>query len=125
MVQVLKQAVRERIDAAALRCFARSGYPGTSITTIAAAAGTAPGNVYRYYASKRALLEAVVPPDLASRHDALLDSRIAALTADPRRTVRSAPSAKACAASTAARGRRSSGRSRSKIANTGRAHTTA
>ena len=39
--------------------------------------------------------------------------------------VRSAPSANACAASIAARGRRSSGRSRSKIANAGRTHATA
>jgi AcrR family transcriptional regulator len=81
MAQVLKPAVRARIEAAALRCFADRGYDGTSIAAISAAAGTAPANVYRYFASKQAVFDAVVPADLPARHDALLDSRIAALAA--------------------------------------------
>jgi AcrR family transcriptional regulator len=81
MAQVLKPAVRARIEGAALRCFADRGYDGTSIAVIAAAAGTAPANVYRYFASKQAVFDAVVPEDLPARHDALLDSRIAALAA--------------------------------------------
>lgn len=81
MAQVLKDAVRTRIQEAALRCFADQGYGGTSIAAIAAAARTAPGNVYRYVPSKEALFDAVVPRDLADRHDELLDTRIAALTA--------------------------------------------
>ena len=87
MAQVLKPAVRARIQDAALRCFATHGYGGTSMAEIAAAAQTAPANLYRYYASKEALFEAVVPADLAVRHDSLLDTRIAALaqgTADKR-----------------------------------------
>lgn len=79
MVQVLKPAVRERIEQAALRCFAEQGYPGTSMARIAAVAGTAVANVYRYVPSKQALLEAVVPAELADRHDRLLDHRVAAL----------------------------------------------
>lgn len=79
MAQVLKPAVRARIQDAALRCFATHGYGGTSMAEIAAAAQTAPANLYRYYASKEALFEAVVPADLAVRHDSLLDTRIAAL----------------------------------------------
>ncbi len=79
MAQVLKDAVRSRIREAALRCFADQGYPGTSMADIAAAAGTAPANVYRYFPSKEALFAAVVPAELADRHDELLDTRIAAL----------------------------------------------
>ncbi len=79
MAQVLKDAVRCRIRDAALRCFADQGYPGTSMADIAAAAGTAPANVYRYFPSKEALFAAVVPAELADRHDELLDTRIAAL----------------------------------------------
>src|SRR6185437_13137629 len=45
----------------------------------AAATGTAPATLYRYYPSKEALFDAVVPADLARRHDFLLDTRVAAL----------------------------------------------
>jgi AcrR family transcriptional regulator len=79
MVQVLKPAVRARIEDAALRCFAARGYPGTSMADIADSAQTAPANLYRYYASKQVLFDAVVPPGLAARHDTLLDTRIEAL----------------------------------------------
>lgn len=79
MAQVLKPAVRAGIEAAALRCFADRGYAGTSMAQVAAEAGTAPGNVYRYFASKQALFDAVVPADLPARHDRLLDARIEAL----------------------------------------------
>jgi AcrR family transcriptional regulator len=79
MAQVLKAEVRARIEAAALRCFADRGYDGTSMAGIAAAAGTAPANVYRYFSGKEELLAAVVPADLPARHDRLLDARIAAL----------------------------------------------
>ena len=80
MVQVLKAAVRARIQDAALRCFATDGYPGTSMAAVAAAAHTASANLYRYYASKQELFNAVIPQDLADRHDKLLDTRVAALT---------------------------------------------
>jgi AcrR family transcriptional regulator len=79
MAQVLKPEVRSRIEAAAVRCFADQGYAGTSMATIAAAAGTATANIYRYVASKEALFAAVVPRELVARHDVLLDRRIAAL----------------------------------------------
>lgn len=79
MAQVLKQAVRARIQHAALRCFAERGYAGTSMAGIAAAAETAPGNVYRYFASKEALFTSVVPAELVQRHSDLLDARVSAL----------------------------------------------
>jgi AcrR family transcriptional regulator len=83
MAQVLKQEVRERIEAAALHCFAHHGYAGTSITQVAREAGAAPANVYRYFDSKQALFDAVVPADLPARHDRLLDRRVAELAAGP------------------------------------------
>jgi AcrR family transcriptional regulator len=83
MAQVLKPAVRTRIEAAALYCFAHQGYWSTTMAQIAASAQTAPANVYRYYASKEALFNAVVPADLPDRHDRLLDTRIAALAQAP------------------------------------------
>jgi AcrR family transcriptional regulator len=79
MAQVLKTTVRTRIEAAALSCFADQGYDGTTMAQIAARAQTAPANVYRYFASKEALFTAVVPADLADRHNRLLDTRIATL----------------------------------------------
>ena len=79
MAQVLKPEVRRRIEAASLRCFAERGYIATSMAAIAAEAGTATANTYRYFTSKQALFDAVVPPELPARHDALLDRRIAAL----------------------------------------------
>ncbi|MGY1690685.1 helix-turn-helix domain-containing protein [Geodermatophilus sp. SYSU D01105] len=79
MAQVLKAAVRARIEDAALRSFAVQGYGGTSMAQIASAAATATANVYRYFPSKEALFAAVVPADLPSRHDRLLDTRVAAL----------------------------------------------
>jgi AcrR family transcriptional regulator len=86
MAQVLKAEVRARIEDAALHCFATEGYGGTSMARIAAAAGTATANVYRYFSSKEALLGAVLPADLAARHDRLLDTRIAALAEGAGRT---------------------------------------
>jgi AcrR family transcriptional regulator len=79
MTQVLKSAVRARIRDAALASFATRGYDGTSMAAIAAAAGTVQANLYRYYPAKETLFDAVVPAELARRHDALLDTRIAAL----------------------------------------------
>ena len=85
MAQVLKTTVRTRIEAAALSCFADQGYDGTTMAHIAARAQTAPANVYRYFASKDALFTAVIPADLADRHNRLLDTRIATL-AQPQST---------------------------------------
>src|ERR1700749_1769494 len=91
MVPVLKPAVRARIQDAALRCFAADDIPGPSIAAVAAAAHSASAPLYRYYASKQELFSAVVPQDLADRHDTLLDTRVAALTQE-------APNAQAAAA---------------------------
>jgi AcrR family transcriptional regulator len=58
---------RERIVAAALECFARRGFDGTSLADIEAAAdlSVGAGSTYRYFASKQAMLEAAVGAALA------------------------------------------------------------
>lgn len=50
---------RERLYAVALQRFARDGYAATTLRDIAADAGVSPGLLYRYFASKEAVLLAV------------------------------------------------------------------
>ncbi len=57
--QTLEQ-VRERIEAAALEEFIRSGFSATSTRGIARAAGLTAGALYSHYASKEALFASVV-----------------------------------------------------------------
>lgn len=63
---------RSRILAAALSCFARKGFAGTSLADIESAAGfsVGAGSTYRYFTSKQAMLEAAVDSAL-KRADAL------------------------------------------------------
>ncbi len=53
---------RSRIVAAALRCFSRRGFAGTSLADIELEAGLSPGagSTYRHFPSKTAMLEAAV-----------------------------------------------------------------
>ncbi len=54
------EAVRERIEAAALAQFIRHGYAATTTREIASAVGLTAGALYSHYPSKDALFEAVV-----------------------------------------------------------------
>jgi AcrR family transcriptional regulator len=80
MPQVQKPEVRARIQAAALALFADHGFRGTAMADVAARAGVAVANLYRYYANKEALFAAVVPDELAARHRVLLDRTVRSLT---------------------------------------------
>ena len=59
-VNVQRQSDRraEILDAAE-RCFARSGFHQASMQEICAEAGMSPGNLYRYFPSKEALIEGI------------------------------------------------------------------
>lgn len=59
-----KQAARRRhiLEAAAI-CFARNGFHQTKTAEICAEAGMSPGNVFHYFASKDAIIEALVEED--------------------------------------------------------------
>ena len=51
---------RERIMEAALRLFARNGYPGTSMSDIAAQLGITKPALYKHYAAKQKILDRIV-----------------------------------------------------------------
>src|SRR5215213_11638526 len=50
---------RDEILAAAQTCFARSGFHQTSMQEICAEAGMSPGNLYRYFPSKEAIIAGI------------------------------------------------------------------
>jgi TetR/AcrR family transcriptional regulator, repressor for uid operon len=56
---------RTEILAAAQRCFVRSGFHGASMQDICAEAGMSPGNLYRYFRSKEALIAGIAERDRA------------------------------------------------------------
>lgn len=54
---------RAEILAAAQHCFAQNGFHQTSMQEICAAAGMSPGNLYRYFPSKEAIIEGIAERD--------------------------------------------------------------
>jgi AcrR family transcriptional regulator len=56
---------RTEILEAAQRCFVRSGFHGASMQDICAEAGMSPGNLYRYFPSKEALIAGIAERDRA------------------------------------------------------------
>jgi AcrR family transcriptional regulator len=56
---------RDEILAAAQRCFIRSGFHQTSMQEICAEAGMSPGNLYRYFPSKEAIIAGIAERDRA------------------------------------------------------------
>jgi AcrR family transcriptional regulator len=57
---------------AAQRCFARSGFHGASMQEICAEAGMSPGNFYRYFPSKEALIAGICERNRAEAADSFL-----------------------------------------------------
>ncbi len=64
---------RDRIVAGAQSCFAAKGYTATTISDIETAAGLSPGagGTYAHFASKRAILEAVIDAAVAQDDETL------------------------------------------------------
>jgi AcrR family transcriptional regulator len=56
---------RAEILAAAQRCFSQNGFHQTSMQEICAAAGMSPGNLYRYFPSKEAIIFGIAERDRA------------------------------------------------------------
>jgi AcrR family transcriptional regulator len=77
--QVLKDEVRARILGGALEVFARDGFEGATMASIARAAGLGAASIYRYYESKEELFAAVITPELTRRFESLLERRVSAL----------------------------------------------
>ncbi len=59
-VQQKQQARRAEIVVAAQKCFAEKGLHGASVADIAREAGLSVGQLYRIFASKEAIIEAIV-----------------------------------------------------------------
>src|SRR6516164_8107393 len=82
-----RAARRDQIIAAALACFARTGYHATTMADVAAQAGVSKGTPYLYFDSKEALFLALHEEwdcGLADR----VNAAIAALPDDARRSPR-------------------------------------
>lgn len=58
-----QEAQRRRILEAAVACFVRRGFHQTKTAEICAEAGMSPGNVFHYFATKDAIIEAIVEED--------------------------------------------------------------
>ncbi|MCK0206539.1 TetR/AcrR family transcriptional regulator [Starkeya koreensis] len=58
---------RRRVLDAAVVCFTRSGFHGSSMHEICAEAGMSPGALYRYFPSKEAIIVAIVDEERAVR----------------------------------------------------------
>jgi len=58
--EAVRLNTRDRIERAALRVFARSGYAGSSVRDVAREAGMAQGLLYNYFRSKHDLLDAIL-----------------------------------------------------------------
>lgn len=76
IAEATRAARREQIIAAALACFARSGYHATTMADVAVQAGVSKGTPYLYFASKEALFLA-----LHEQWDCQLGERVSAAVA--------------------------------------------
>lgn len=68
---------RSQIVAAAAGCFAAKGFHQTSMQEVCEAAGMSPGALYRYFASKDAIIEAMANEERAETADLLKHLRAA------------------------------------------------
>ncbi|MDF3831571.1 TetR/AcrR family transcriptional regulator [Cupriavidus basilensis] len=57
------EAKRRHILDAAIDCFSRNGFHGTSTAAICAAAGMSPGNLFHYFPTKASIIEAIAQED--------------------------------------------------------------
>jgi AcrR family transcriptional regulator len=73
---------RERIHQAGLTLFNERGYTGTTVRELADACGLTPGAIYNHYASKEALLFAIVDR-VHDRADAVLSETLRGVGSDP------------------------------------------
>jgi TetR/AcrR family transcriptional regulator, repressor for uid operon len=60
----LAEARREQVLTAAADCFRRRGYHGAGMAEISKTAGMSAGHIYNYFASKEAIIEAIIQHDM-------------------------------------------------------------
>lgn len=83
MVRPLNQDVRSAVLSAARAVFAEAGYRGATMAMIAERAGVSTGNIYRYFAHKDALFDAVLPEEIVASFTQLVTQRVDALAQAP------------------------------------------
>lgn len=79
MAQTQKDHVRAAIVRGAAGLFAEVGYEAATVAGVAERAGSSVGNVYKYFGSKDALFEAVLPPSFADELRRMVHRRMRAL----------------------------------------------
>ncbi len=72
-MQYLKEDVKDKIIASALKEFSQKGFLGASIRDIAHNANVATGNVYRYFENKHDLFDFIIGPIYNKITDYILD----------------------------------------------------
>jgi AcrR family transcriptional regulator len=82
--RVKRTEVRARLLEAAERCFAESGYEGTSLERIALAAGFSKGAVYSNFANKEELFFALMADRIGERAESVASALSAAGEGSPR-----------------------------------------
>jgi AcrR family transcriptional regulator len=79
MAQSPKPHVRDGLLEAMRGLLVEVGYASTTVAAVAARAGVATGNVYRYFPSKEALFEAAIPASLAREIARRIRARVVSL----------------------------------------------
>ncbi|WP_210723952.1 helix-turn-helix domain-containing protein [Leifsonia sp. PS1209] len=70
-----RAARRHEISQAALRCFARNGFQGTSMADIIAESGLSAGAIYGHYSSKNEIIQLVITDVLDARFLEVAEAR--------------------------------------------------
>jgi len=83
-----REARRGEIAAAALRCFGRKGFQGTSMADIIAESGLSAGEIYGHFTSKDELIEVAVRDTLARLFAEVAAVRSARPVPEPREVLR-------------------------------------
>jgi AcrR family transcriptional regulator len=72
--RVSREARESEIVEAAIRCVLRAGFHASTMDAIAREAGMSVGIIYRYFANKEAIIEAIIRRDLDELRSHVLDS---------------------------------------------------
>ena len=73
--EMRKQSQQDRILAAAMRCFIKSGFHCANMVSIAEAADMSPGLIYRYFENKNAIILAIIRQQIMASQCRIRDIR--------------------------------------------------
>ena len=75
-MQIKKQEIGDKILEVASIEFVKKGFENASLRTIAKKANTSLGNIYHYYPSKEAILDALLEPEVEELKKNITDSTL-------------------------------------------------